>query len=74
MLLDTPSAKGVYPNLFKAKNVKLKVSWDSEKYKLAMHLFNKNGKQLRDTGWGTSGTVYDAAEHAAEGYYWGHCM
>ena len=71
MLLDTPSVKGVYPNLFKAKNVKLKVSWDSEKYKLSMHLFNKNGNQLRDTGWGTSGKVYDAASLTSEGYYWG---
>lgn len=70
MLLDTPSVKGVYPNLFKAQNVKLKVSWNSEKYKLAMHLYDIKGKQVRDTGWGTSGTVYDAAALTSAGYYW----
>ena len=70
MLLDEPSIKGVYPNLFKARNVKLKVSWNSDKYKLSMHLFDINGKRLRDTGWGTSGTVYDAASLTSVGYYW----
>lgn len=70
-LIETPSVKGVYPNLFKARNVKLKVSWNSEKFKIAMHLYNVYGKLLSDTGWGTSGTVYDAAEYIAEGYYWG---
>ena len=69
-LIETPSVKGVYPNLFRAQNVKLKVSWNSEKFKIVMHLYNVYGKLLKDTGWGTSGTVYDAAEYKAEGYYW----
>ena len=71
LITDTPSVKGVYPNLLKARNVKLKVSWNSDKYKLSMHLFNISGKQVRDTGWGTSGTVYDAAAISSLGYYWG---
>lgn len=70
LLIDTPSIKGVYPNLLKARNVKLKVSWNSDKYKLSMHLYDKIGRQVRDTGWGTSGTVYDAASISSTGYYW----
>ena len=69
-IIETPSSKGVYPNLLKARNVKLKVSWNSEKFKLAMHLFDKNGYLLNDTGWGTSGNVYNAADISENGFYW----
>ena len=70
MVRDTPSIKGVYPNLFRAKNVKLKVSWNSEKFKVSMHLYNVYGKIVKDTGWGTPGKVYNAEEYTTDGYYW----
>lgn len=69
-ITETPTSKAVYPNLLKARNVKLKVSWNSEKFKLAMHLFDKNGYLLNDTGWGTSGNVYNATDISENGFYW----
>lgn len=74
-ITETFTPKAVYPNLLKANNVKLKVSWNSEKFNLSMHLFDKNGYLLRDPGWGTSGQVYDAAN--TNGFYYalvGSCL
>lgn len=69
------TSKGVYPNLLKARNVKLKVTWNSEKFRLSMHLYDKNGYLLYEPGWGTSGQVYDAANK--NGFYYslvGSCV
>lgn len=74
-ITETPTSKVVYPNLLKARNVKLKVTWNSEKFRLSMHLFDKYGYLLDDPGWGTSGQVYNATN--ANGFYYtivGSCV
>lgn len=74
-ITETPTSKVVYPNLLKARNVKLKVTWNSEKFRLSMHLFDKYGYLLDDPGWGTSGQVYNATN--INGFYYaiiGSCI